>query len=82
MPPQFNSYFLFTVVAVIMGGILLANVFCVVPHSIPGWLALLVVGIPAWLFLEWLGCPHPEHLSFNAYPARRAFSLAFLPCLP
>jgi hypothetical protein len=26
-----------------------------VPKSILGWLALIVVGIPAYLFVEWLG---------------------------
>ena len=26
-----------------------------VPHSVLGWAALAGLGIPAWLFLEWLG---------------------------
>ncbi len=29
--------------------------FPVVPHSLLGWLALLGLGAPAWIFLEWLG---------------------------
>ena len=27
----------------------------VIPHSALGWVALVIVGIPTWLFLEWLG---------------------------
>ncbi|WMS89021.1 hypothetical protein [Pleionea litopenaei] len=26
-----------------------------IPRSILGWVALFMLGIPAWLFLEWLG---------------------------
>jgi hypothetical protein len=26
-----------------------------VPHSVIGWVLLVVVGIPTWFFLEWLG---------------------------
>ncbi len=33
----------------------LALYFPAVPRSALGWAALVLVGIPVWLFLEWLG---------------------------
>ena len=26
-----------------------------VPHSVLGWVTLIVIGLPTWFFLEWLG---------------------------
>jgi hypothetical protein len=36
-------------------GMLLLLYFPVVPRSVVGWVLLFVIGIPTWLFLEWLG---------------------------
>ena len=48
-----------TFAALSFGGLLLLIAvvvyFPAVPKSILGWLALIVVGIPAYLLVEWLG---------------------------
>jgi|SRR5215831_4477358 len=36
-------------------GLLLWLYYPVVPRSVLGWVLLFVIGIPTWLFLEWLG---------------------------
>jgi hypothetical protein len=36
-------------------GLLLWLYYPVVPRSVLGWVLLFVIGIPSWLFLEWLG---------------------------
>ena len=36
-------------------GMLLYLYFPAVPKSLLGWVVLLVLGIPVWLFIEWLG---------------------------
>ena len=50
-----GNHFALVIPAIAIASISLAVSFWVVPHSILGWLALLIAGIPAWLFLEWLG---------------------------
>ena len=48
-------------VGLLIGGVglllcaLLYAYFPVVPHSLLGWLALVGLGAPVWIFLEWLG---------------------------
>ncbi len=55
MPIGFgNRFALIVAVAAILSAVL-AIFFWVVPHSVLGWLALLIIGIAAWLFLEWFG---------------------------
>ena len=34
---------------------LLYAYFPAVPHSLSGWAALVGLGLPVWIFLEWLG---------------------------
>ena len=36
-------------------GLLLWLYYPVVPRSVLAWVLLFVIGIPSWLFLEWLG---------------------------
>jgi hypothetical protein len=55
MPIRSRNRFALVVIAVAISSVLLAISFWVAPHSLLGWLVLLIAGIPAWLFLEWLG---------------------------
>ena len=36
-------------------GMLIWLYYPVVPQNVLGWVMLFVVGVPSWLFLEWLG---------------------------
>lgn len=36
-------------------GLLIWLYYPVVPRSVLGWVMLFVIGVPSWLFLEWLG---------------------------
>lgn len=39
----------------ILGALLVWIFYPDIPKSILGWIALFVIGIPAWLFIEWFG---------------------------
>jgi hypothetical protein len=39
----------------ILGALLVWIFYPDIPESILGWIALFLIGIPAWLFIEWFG---------------------------
>jgi hypothetical protein len=39
----------------LVAGVLLSLYFPTVPDTVLGWVALFVIGLPTWFFLEWLG---------------------------
>lgn len=39
----------------ILGALLVWIFYPDIPRSVLGWISLFVLGIPAWLFLEWFG---------------------------
>ncbi len=54
MPTRLKDYLAVAAVAVALVGALIIA-FGIFPRSVLGWLALLIVGIPAWVVLEWSG---------------------------
>ncbi|GAB2524612.1 hypothetical protein [Lysobacter humi (ex Lee et al. 2017)] len=42
-------------IAAFLVGIFLFIYYPAVPKSLLGWILLVVVGLPAWMFLEWAG---------------------------
>jgi hypothetical protein len=53
---------------------LLYAYFPAVPHSVLGWVALIGLGLPAWIFLEWLG----ETVVGSRFFARRSSGVRIL----
>jgi len=52
--------------------------FPAVPHTALGWLALVGLGVPAWMFLEWLG----EAVVGSSFFARRSSGVRILLGVP
>jgi hypothetical protein len=65
-------------VLVFMLGMLLYLYFPAVPRSVLGWVALVVLGLPVWLFLEWLG----EAVLGSRFFARRSSGARILLGVP
>ena len=57
---------------------LLYAYFPAVPHSLLGWLALVGLGVPVWIFLEWLG----EAVVGSRFFARRSSGVRILLGVP
>jgi hypothetical protein len=51
--PRIQAFAVATGVVVVLG--LLMLLFWAVPTSAMSWALLVVLGVPVWLFLEWLG---------------------------
>ena len=59
-------------------GALLYLYFPAVPRSVLGWVALVVLGLPVWVFLEWLG----EAVLGSRFFTRRSSGLRILLGVP
>ncbi len=59
-------------------GVLLYLYFPAVPHSLLGWVALVGLGLPVWVFLEWLG----EAVLGSRFFARRSSGFRILLGVP
>ena len=59
-------------------GVLLYAYFPAVPRSFLGWLALVGLGVPVWIFLEWLG----EAVVGSNFFARRSSGVRILLGVP
>ena len=51
----FRNLVLLTGAAGLLLCALLFTYFPAVPHSVLGWIVLVALGIPVWIFLQWLG---------------------------